>query len=52
MWGILDRRRRAPEGHVIRPRLTQTMNLLVLAPAVQEAIMFLRRVDNGPDRIF
>ncbi len=38
-------------GHVTRARLTQIMNLLSLAPDIQEAILFLPPVESGKDRI-
>ncbi len=38
-------------GHVTRARLTQIMNLLSLAPDIQEAILCLPRVDAGRDPI-
>ncbi len=38
-------------GHVSRARLTQVMNLLNLAPDIQEAILLLPRVEKGPDPI-
>jgi hypothetical protein len=34
-------------GHVTRARITQIMNLLLLAPDIQEAILFLSRVEQG-----
>jgi hypothetical protein len=34
-------------GHVTRARVTQIMNLLNLAPDIQEAILFLTRVEVG-----
>ena len=34
-------------AHVTRARITQIMNLLMLAPDIQEAILFLPRVDSG-----
>ena len=34
-------------GHVTRARMTQIMNLLHLAPDIQEAILFLPRVESG-----
>jgi len=36
-------------GHVSRARLTQIMNLLNLAPDIQEAILFLPAVEAGDD---
>lgn len=38
-------------GHVSRARVTQIMNLLNLAPDIQEAILFLRPVQSGRDPI-
>ena len=38
-------------GHVSRARLTQIMNLLLLAPDIQEQILFLPRIDQGRDPI-
>lgn len=36
-------------GHVTRARITQIMNLLMLAPDIQEAILFLPSVELGDD---
>jgi len=38
-------------GHVTRARITQIMNLLHLAPDIQEAILNLPRVTRGRDPI-
>lgn len=38
-------------GHVSRARLTQIMNLLCLAPDIQEAVLFLPRTHRGRDVI-
>ncbi len=38
-------------GHVTRARVTQIMNLLNLAPDIQEAILFLPAVEGGRDPI-
>jgi len=38
-------------GHVTRARMTQIMNLLNLAPDIQEAILFLPRVERGKDPV-
>jgi len=38
-------------GHVTRARLTQIMNLLNLAPDIQEQILFLPAVTSGDDPI-
>jgi len=37
--------------HVTQPRMTQIMNLLHLAPKIQEAILFLPRTLSGRDLI-
>ncbi|MEK6675069.1 MAG: hypothetical protein AABZ47_05365 [Planctomycetota bacterium] len=38
-------------GHVTRARMTQIMNLLHLAPSIQEEILFLPRTTKGRDPI-
>lgn len=38
-------------GHVTRARMTQIMNLLNLAPDIQEAILFLPHTTKGRDAI-
>jgi len=38
-------------GHVTRARITQIMNLLLLAPDIQEEILFLPRTVSGHDPI-
>jgi len=38
-------------GHVSRARVTQIMNLLCLAPDIQEELLFLPRVRRGRDPI-
>lgn len=38
-------------GHVTRARMTQIMNLLNLAPDIQEAILFLPQVEQGRDAV-
>jgi len=38
-------------GHVTRARLTQIMNLRLLAPDIQEAILFLPAIRSGRDPI-
>jgi hypothetical protein len=38
-------------GHVTRARVTQIMNLLHLAPDIQEEILFLPRIQAGDDPI-
>jgi hypothetical protein len=41
----------AAVGHVSRARITQIVNLTLLAPDIQEAILFLPAIAHGPDRI-
>jgi hypothetical protein len=38
-------------GHVSRARVSQIMNLLALAPNIQEALLFLPRTEHGRDLI-
>ena len=38
-------------GHVTRARVSQIMNLVNLAPDIQEAILFLPRTEHGRDPI-
>ncbi len=38
-------------GHVTRARVTQIMNLLNLAPDIQEALLFLPAVERGRDPV-
>ncbi len=38
-------------GHVSRARISQVMNLLNLAPDLQEALLFLPRTEHGRDAI-
>ena len=38
-------------GHVSRARITQIMNLLNLAPNIQEELLFLPRVFAGKDTV-
>ena len=38
-------------GHVSRARMSQIMNLLLLAPDIQEAVLFLPRIDSGRDPV-
>ena len=38
-------------AHVTRARITQIMNLLMLAPDIQEEILFLPLTNSGRDRI-
>jgi len=39
-------------SHVTRARITQIMNLRLLAPDIQEAILFLPRVERGRDPLY
>lgn len=48
---IADYAELARLGHVTRARITQIMNLLMLAPDIQEEILFLPRVEQGHDPI-
>ncbi len=41
----------ASAGHVSRARVTQVVNLSLLAPDIQETILFLPRVERGRDPI-
>ena len=38
-------------GHVTRARVCQIMNLVYLAPDLQEALLFLPRTESGRDRV-
>jgi hypothetical protein len=38
-------------GHVTHARISQIMSLMNLAPDIQEAILFLPRVERGRDRL-
>jgi hypothetical protein len=38
-------------GHVTRARISQVMNLLNLAPDIQEALLYLPRTESGRDPI-
>jgi len=49
---VRDQAELAELGHVTRARVTQIMNLLQLAPDIQEAILYLPRVAQGTDPIF
>jgi len=48
---IRDQAQLAELGYVSRARVTQIMNLLYLAPDIQEAILHLPRVRSGRDPI-
>ncbi|MEK6799665.1 MAG: hypothetical protein AABZ12_11920 [Planctomycetota bacterium] len=49
--GVADYAELARLGHITRARMTQIMNLLNLAPDIQEAILFLPRTIKGKDPI-
>ena len=38
-------------GHVSKARISQIMNLCLLSPSIQEAILFLPRIEEGRDPI-
>jgi hypothetical protein len=48
---VADQAEIARLGHVSRARVTQIMNLLNLAPDIQEEILFLPRTQHGRDPI-
>lgn len=48
---VADYSELAELGHVSRPRISQIMNLLNLAPDIQSAILFLPRTEHGRDPI-
>ena len=48
---VRDQAELAELGHVTRARVTQIMNLLHLAPDIQDAILHLPRVAGGRDPI-
>ena len=48
---VADQAELARLGHVTRARLTQVMNLLCLAPDLQERILFLPTTERGRDAI-
>lgn len=48
---VTDQAELARLGHVSRARLTQIMNLLCLAPDIQEALLFLPTTERGRDAI-
>jgi hypothetical protein len=49
---VADQAELARLGHVTRARVSQIMNLLHLAPDIQEAILFLPAVERGAIRWF
>jgi len=48
---VADQAELARLGHVTRARVTQIMNLLSLAPDIQEEILFLPPIERGRDPI-
>jgi len=48
---VKDNAELARLGHVTRARVSQVMNLLSLAPDIQEAVLFLPRTVRGRDPI-
>jgi len=48
---VADQAELARLGHVTRARMTQIMNLLNLAPDIQEDILFLPPVGRGRDHV-
>src|SRR5262245_51913909 len=46
---VANCRELAELGHVTRARISQVMNLLLLAPDIQEALLFLPRTPRGRD---
>jgi hypothetical protein len=48
---VTDQAELARLGHVSRARLTQIMNLLGLAPDIQEAVLFLPATERGRDAL-
>ena len=49
--GVRDQAELAQLGYVSRARVTQIMNLLHLAPDIQENILYLPRILQGDDPI-
>lgn len=48
---VADQAELARLGHVSRARLTQVLNLLCLAPTIQEEILFLPPTEQGRDPV-
>jgi hypothetical protein len=48
---VRDQASLAAVGHVTRARVTQIMNLLQLAPDIQEEILFLPKTEKGRDAV-
>jgi hypothetical protein len=49
--GVIDYSQLATLGHVSRARITQIMNLLLLAPEIQEQILFLLPARGSRDPV-
>lgn len=49
---VRDQAELAELGHVTRARVTQIMNLLHLAPDIQDQLLHLSRVTSGDDPLF
>lgn len=49
---VADHAEMACLGHVTRARMTQIMNLRLLAPDIQEQLLFLLRIERGREAIF
>ena len=48
---VADQAELARLGHVSRARVTQIMNLLHLAPDIQEEVLFLPRIERGKEPV-
>ena len=48
---VADQSELARLAHVTQPRMTQIMKLVLLAPDIQEALLFLPRVECGKDPV-
>ncbi len=48
---VADQAELALLGHVTRARMTQVINLTLLAPDIQEAVLFLPRAQRGREQI-
>ncbi len=48
---VRDQTELAKLAHVTQPRMTQILNLLYLAPEIQEELLFLPRVMEGKDPV-
>ena len=48
---VADQAELARLGHVSRARISQIMNLRLLAPDIQEALLLLPRIERGPQPV-